>query len=319
MVLVTAADDRYAMHLAVMLYSGIVHLTGDATIFVLDGGIRKSNWRRLEDIVESASRTDVKLVRLQPAADRLTGVQPKGHVSQAAFLRLLMADMLPNAVHKVVYLDADMVIERDLRDLWTVSLAGHCIGAVQDFSIPLIGDGITHPEVVGVDPSAPYFNSGVLLIDLQQWREEDIGHKALWYTREVEERKLSDQEALNIVLCNNWQSLHRRWNVPPHMLNLAYWSYLKRRGEAERREASVPVPPAIIHFVGQRKPWRYGIRVAWEDRYFYYLHHSGWFKHRIAYRTWQLGRYLAHKRQKAQERYRAVDQRLRPLIEYAGR
>lgn len=180
-----------------------------------------------------------------------------GRPSVATYRRLQLADWLP-AIDRLIYLDADLIVRRDLQDLWAEDLNGLPIGAVMDPWMPTIPG--TCEEF-----SQGYFNAGVLLFDLALWRRERLTDSCL---AEIERRQgrasasggnalgyRCDQTPLNAVLNGRWKSLPPKWNATAYLTpRLAAQLSIP---SAELREALED--PAIFHFLGAHKPWVEGL------------------------------------------------------------
>ncbi|MGH7426947.1 MAG: glycosyltransferase, partial [Candidatus Methylomirabilaceae bacterium] len=76
-------------------------------------------------------------------------------------------EILPNRVEKAIYLDSDLVVHGNIAELWGVGLGGKPLLAVQDEGARTVGSpwGLRNYSELGLDPSAMYFNSGVLVFD----------------------------------------------------------------------------------------------------------------------------------------------------------
>ena len=153
--------------------------------------------------------------------------------------RLMLAGLLPAEVKRVIYLDCDMMVRDPIEALYEWDLEGRPLAAVRD-SI--------HPFIVGkrdmrqnrdlFDTADPYFNSGLLLIDLAAWRDMDIaGAVRAFAARGIMSRLYYDQDMLNLIFCNNWLSLPWRWNT------------------IDAHAAHEGLNPAILHYTGVNKPW----------------------------------------------------------------
>ena len=156
------------------------------------------------------------------------------HITNATFLRLYISELLPNDVEKALYLDIDILINTNLENLFCLN-----------FSTPICA-AINVPDSLGRGEhleghNAPYFNSGVLLINMNSWRKMNL----LEHFVKVGSQKefpYVDQDILNIVFRNNWTRLGREFN------------YLHLYGSGEN-DQSYSAFPAIIHFAGN-KPWQ---------------------------------------------------------------
>jgi lipopolysaccharide biosynthesis glycosyltransferase len=153
------------------------------------------------------------------------------------YFRLLAPCILPQCT-KAIYLDVDTLVLENLLPLWTLDLDGKTVAAVQD-SIPCVSEAIGNWKELNLDPYAPYFNSGVLLIDLESWRAKGISQQALSLCQRYSQHLLAqqkwpqyDQYGLNVALHKNWKELEKAWNYGTDLL---------------------PEKANIIHFVGNGK------------------------------------------------------------------
>jgi lipopolysaccharide biosynthesis glycosyltransferase len=200
--------------------------------------------------------------------------------SHAAYLRLLIPQLLP-AVDRVIYLDSDLIVERDLSELWEAGFDDHAALAVPDYLYPCVssvdwaGDTYT---TCGVAPGAPYCNTGVLVMNLERWRQNDIGERALEYIRRFPQFiRWAEQDGINAVLGGEWGLLDDRWNVMTSGVNC--YGRLSTLSTLERRTAQEQLlrDPFILHFSGPIKPWRFAQRGRCHSRFFDYLLRSRWF------------------------------------------
>lgn len=166
--------------------------------------------------------------------------------SLEAYLPLCLANSLPD-LDRVLFLDADMLCLDDLRTVWNAELGGRVAGAVPDQAIPTFASarGVKVWKKLGLDPGQSYFNAGLMLLDLNRWRELDVTAAALDHLRSHPVDFLH-QEALNVVLRNDWQPLELRWNVIASLYQRRY-SPAALRGLAR---------PGLVHYAGRFKPWR---------------------------------------------------------------
>lgn len=157
----------------------------------------------------------------------------------ASYGRLLMHELLPAAISRVLYVDGDTLVDIDVAELAAIDLGGAPVGAVLDIGRVLVGRGEEARVRLGLGPDGDYFNSGVLVIDWAAWRRELIGARCVEALRTAPERfTQGDQCALNMVLAGRWKALPWHWNLQPAAMQFD-----------DRARA-------IRHFLGGRKPWR---------------------------------------------------------------
>ena len=175
----------------------------------------------------------------------------------ANFYRLFFPILISDTINKVIYLDTDIVVIGDLATLYNTNVEAVPFAAVLDPAKEIRVDlGIREPN--------SYFNSGVLLMNLDNWREQKISEKALQFVSQYPEKCIYvDQCALNAVSINNWIRLDSRFNVMgqyvPVIKKKYYKDFLKDK--------------VIIHF-NIRKPWDRLCQMRLKYLYYYYYHKS---------------------------------------------
>lgn len=280
--IVLATDDGFAMPTA----TAIASLAASAApgrlldIYVLDGGMAPAVARRLRKALEhterSSERRNVRVrSRILTAELSATEALPRHRrISRSTYLRLLVGDLLPKEVSRALYVDGDTLILRDLAALFAFDLGEAPAGAAVSAGSPKYGNGRRPWAQLGIDPETPYVNAGVLLIDLERWRAENIGRAVLVDVAEHQSLyRWMDQDALNSVLANRWALLPPEWN-------------LQLGSKACRRNPPSPETIGICHFTGIFKPWKPdyarsftlgaedpGFRTAWLQA----ARKSGWF------------------------------------------
>jgi lipopolysaccharide biosynthesis glycosyltransferase len=275
-VLVTSADDAYALPLAVMVRSALDRLdpARRLRLFVLDGGVTvRSRARVLRSW--DARRVATTWVPLDPRS--VEHLPLRDHLSGVAYQRLFLAELLPASFDRVLYVDADALVLADLARLWDEPLDDLLALAVQDVSTPWIdgerapphADGaprrclrarpIANYAALGLTAAAAYFNSGVLVLPLARWRAEGVGERLARCVRDNAEWLWSvDQYALNVVLAGRWRALDLRWNA---QIFLHFYRSWRESPFDEAAFRSASEAPWIVHYVGDRKPWQLGIEL----------------------------------------------------------
>jgi len=163
-----------------------------------------------------------------------------------AYLPLSLADSLPH-LERVLFLDADMLCLSDPRPLWETDLGGAVLGAVTDLAIPTFASprGVRCWRQLGCPSRQPYFNAGVMLVDLKRWRSGCVTARALEYLS-CHPVHFLHQEALNVVLRECWLPLAPKWNVISSLYQRRY----------SPPALSRLTRPALVHFAGRFKPWQ---------------------------------------------------------------
>jgi len=186
-----------------------------------------------------------------------------------SWVRTVLTDALPD-VDRVVYLDADTLVRHSVLPLWT-ALDGAPIAAVTNTTEPAMYEYV---QSLGLSDPAEYFNAGVLVMDLAQWREEGVIERITALSRERPLRWY-DQDALNVVFAGRWRRLHPRWNA---MNSLWFWTEHARRIFTDDELDTARANPAIAHFEGPHvvKPWHYLSRHPFREEYRAALAKTAW-------------------------------------------
>ena len=168
------------------------------------------------------------------------------HISNTTYARFLIPRIFSAAVSRVLYLDADLLVMDALGPLLETDLEGKVVGAVLDGLLDsALKSGASGCE--GVPLVRDYFNAGVLLIDLNQWREKQISERALEYLARHPQSPYSDQDALNVACDKLWKKLDHSWNFQGHI-----HTRVSDLLQGQR--------PGIVHFVTSSKPWVASVR-----------------------------------------------------------
>lgn len=272
-VVVCSATDRFVPGLTVTVRSLIDNMAEDRRLelTILDGGIRSSRKQR---ILDSWNLDRVRVEWIKPPTSRLRRLVIYDHFGVVAYFRILIPDLLPGSVHRAIYLDCDTLVLDDVGKLWDSDLRGRCLGAVQDLFLPRLEIGLRRHRSLGLPGRAKYFNSGVLVMDLDRWRSGNIGEKVLDHIeRNREYIRFPDQDGLNAVLAGKWTEIDVRWNSPLHVLMFRSW---KSSPYDRKTYFDLLSRPAVVHFTGGPKPWQPGCQHPRKFLFLHYLDRTRW-------------------------------------------
>ena len=273
-------DDTFIPQTAASCASVLENNTGsrDICFYIMALHVSAENREALTRFVNSRSSSMRKRsVRFIDLADmesyfdfpfEITGWNP------IVLARLLAGQLLPPQIDRILYLDADTIVRADLRPLYETDLMGCPLGACIE---PTCDPG--RKAALGLR-HMPYYNAGVLLIDLKAWRAQKAGEQVITFYREMGGKLFAnDQDAINGALRGKIRTLSPTWNY--------HNTYDLYRYRLLRKYCDYPVPsraeiriirrdPAIIHFLGEDRPWRAGCTHRFRGEYRHYLSLTPW-------------------------------------------
>ena len=258
-------DPAFYQHLAVALVSMLendrgsqfdVHLATSATDARLEARLQRS----------IAGYGSVALTIHRVCLDSYAHFFVSSHITLESYLRILAADLLGDDIGKILYLDCDLVVLDSLRELWETDIGGHSLAAAPDLY------GGFRREALGMPAESAYVNAGVLLLNLARWRRERIAERLARFIEDHGELTFHDQDAINAVLHGSIRLLNRRWNVQAQMFRATR----RAVGDAFAAIREACRNPAIVHYAGPEKPWRFRVSVAQRRCYFRYLSLTDW-------------------------------------------
>jgi lipopolysaccharide biosynthesis glycosyltransferase len=245
------ADSNYLMNLAVALHSLSKNAEEEVTIHLFVTTLKSEVVDRLRACIPS-SNVSLRIYPLDLSkVNNIAGLLPK-HVNQVAYYRIFLAEILTE-VDKLIYLDSDVLILNSLDELWNEDISSTGIGAVRDDSVFYLGDpeGVAYCQELGVDEHVPYFNNGILLLDLEHWRELKISSKIIRFIVDDNMRTgCSDQAGMNAIFAGSWTALPLCWNVQSNYFYTHNWP---EHISSEKIKQAID-KPNIIHFTGPHKP-----------------------------------------------------------------
>ena len=204
-----ASDENYLRHAAASMVSLCEHTPPEAELrfHLLSMGVSSQGAQRLRDTLAPYGR-ELCLWELGDLRKWFDfSVNSRGF-ALSTLARLFVGRVLPEDVHRVLYLDCDTLPLEDLSALEQFDLKGCPLAMAQE---PTARH--SRKRELGLTPEQPYFNAGVLLIDLDRWRAEGTEKTVLDYYREKGGALLApDQDALNGALAGHICPLPPRYN-----------------------------------------------------------------------------------------------------------
>lgn len=244
-----ATDNNFAPYCGIMLTSLFENnLDSRFEVYVLaNGDILESHKRKFNDLGQKyGSRITWMTVDESKVEAFPTHIR---RITRPTYYRLFAAELLPQDLDRVIYLDCDLLVVGDIKPLWEIDLTGNALACVTDS----LEKGI---ERLGYPKSEGYFNAGVLVLNLQYWRENGVGAKLTSHAMNHRaDLKMMDQDILNGVL-------HAQKVLLPPRFNFQTFFFATDRrlnySDAFRISLSQESDSVVIvHYVGNEKPWNF--------------------------------------------------------------
>lgn len=210
-------------------------------------------------------------------------VPAKGNLSVETYYRILALDLLPKQLHKILYLDADMIVKGNIEELFATDLTGYPLAACEDMNAHV--GRVDVRTATGIPEESAYFNAGCLLFNLDYFREKELGSKIV--TRiynECNKYPYLDQDILNSEFYKNVKIIPwSLYNLQPILcmidlyaiaygkISLATYNDMNNRKEDFDRQykdiTDIIIERAkIIHYISDSKPWKH------RDEEMYFVH-----------------------------------------------
>ena len=240
-------DENYTKPLKVLLYSIYQNNPGESfRIWIVNEDIPT------EKILEIKKLTDLynwELYDEKVSSDFFSDAPTIERYPKEMYYRLLSGEILPKHITKVLYLDPDILVINPLRQLWETDLEGNMIAAASHTGITGITKDINN---IRLGTTHSYFNSGIMLIDLDKARElihmKDISEALNKYSIQL---ILPDQDLINLLYGYYIKEVPEElWNYDTRK----YLSYFTK-SLSEHDIHWVMKNTSILHFCGRPKPW----------------------------------------------------------------
>ncbi|MCP3966861.1 MAG: glycosyltransferase family 8 protein [Lentisphaerae bacterium] len=264
-------DKNYVQHAAVMLCS-LFENNKDASfnVYILTEA-EENITKTFFDFVNSYGHK-VSIILID--TDEIKKLPLRFNHTHAVYYRMFLPDLLPRELDKVIYFDTDIAINGNISELWEIDLGGNHLAAITN-PMRTKAELRQLKEVIQVR-DGEYFNSGVLVLNLNKLRDERFSKKCfIWAKNNFNKIMYCDQDVMNAVVAGNWLSLPLKYNlghamIEPYLFLNTYWT---KHEVLEARKA-----PVIIHYIGPCKAWHYKCRYKYKyiNKYFEYIKKTPW-------------------------------------------
>lgn len=234
-----ASDKNYLPYLSVAIISLIEKANNEDAykIYVLSPDLVDSDFAEID---KKGKDIQIRVVDIKEKIETIRAyARLRDYYSLSIYSRLFIPEMFSN-YKKVIYVDSDIVLNSDIANLFNIDIGNNLLGAVADETVQNNEQFIDYiKKIIGVDEEH-YFNSGVLVMNLDKFRELDIEHHFYeWLSSDATNTVAPDQDYLNMFCKGNVTYLEKGWDKMP----------LGEKLEDEKLY--------LIHYNMFMKPWKY--------------------------------------------------------------
>jgi lipopolysaccharide biosynthesis glycosyltransferase len=243
--IVFCADGKFISHAMTTMLS-VLKTNQDYSFkfYLLGNELGESQKKAISKTVESLGSA-FEFIKLDN--DAFENFPTPHHFSIASYYRLLIPELIPSK--KAIYLDADIIMVSSMTEFLKIDLENKVLAAVADPIYKWKSD-------LGMRDSATYFNSGVMLINLDLWKKLDITKKAFdFIAKHPDKIRFVDQCALNRVIDGEYLELTPRFNQQAILYREGF-NFGETTWTSKQIKEAVD-SPILIHYTGSSKPWEY--------------------------------------------------------------
>ncbi len=271
-------NDKYAPYCGVSITSLFVN-NKDADVirvFILDDEIKEENKVKFDALVKKYGR-EINFIPTSDLVEKMKklGIAPyRG--SYTANFKMFISEFIPDDADKLLYIDSDTIVDGNLGELFSLDLKGKPIGMCMD---SVVG---AYKTCIGLNAEDKYYNSGVLLFDVNEWKAQQRSEKIVEHTKTVRAHyPAPDQDLINLTVKEDIVLLPIKYNMEPAVYMFKLKNYLKTfnhpyysKKEIEDGKKDV----AIYHFfrVMGEFPWHRNNMHPFNDLFDKYLAISPW-------------------------------------------
>lgn len=255
--LLFAVDDNYVPFLMTAIKSIADHSSNNYTydITIINEGLKEQSKKNIKNVTQRKNFV-IHFFNISLIMNSMSlKFDLRDYYTLTIYYRLFFPNLFP-LKRKALYLDCDLVVNDDIANLYFTDLKDNLLGAVQDASVQLYPEFGTYVNKVLRLEKEKYFNSGVLLMNLEKLREFNLEGKVNKLLKKVRYKVAPDQDILNLLCKDRILYLDNAYNVMP------------------LPDGEVFDNPKIIHYNLMFKPWNLkGIR--YEEYFWEYAHKVG--------------------------------------------
>lgn len=235
-------NDRYAEYISVSIKGLLENNSSPLAIHILSDYVSEKNAHYLRNIVGLYPNATLEIMIVDDS--KLRGLKDTWTIY--TWYRVLLPEILDTDVHRVLYLDADVLVSGNIEELFLLDMTDKAIAGTIDFQ----SKDISTYQRCGYEAEKEYVCAGVMLMNLDYWRMHDIANKVVVWGRENNDRiQFPDQDAINYICRDVKLLLPLKYDIVDGFFQDDY--YYQNYPQELRECVESPI---IIHYAGQA-PW----------------------------------------------------------------
>ena len=275
-----ATDEHYAEIMAVSIQSMIETNTWEKIHFyIVEDSISEDSKSKLVNMIERSGNQVTFIPK--PDIRGMLGVELKTlRWSDSAYSRLFLKELfgVENKIEKILYMDCDTLIVDTLQELWETDVSDYLGAACLECMSNM------HKRIIGAKPKDNYINTGMLLLNVKRWIEEDIQTLTAQFIKKYKGKtEYVDQGVINGTVSNRFKLVSPRYNLTCLAYDFSYEEmqiYRKPHFGYTKEEWNEAVEkPAVVHFTTSFlsiRPWFEGSKHPYAVRWKKVHERSAW-------------------------------------------
>ena len=256
-----ATDNNYVYGTVVAMTSALENKNENSYLkfyIMVSGTVSEENKNRMKALQNHYKNCSIELIDMK---DKFNNTYiTAGHITTPTYYRLCLSSLLPEH-DKILYLDGDIIVRRDLWEFYNIDISDYYIGGIKDYALIAWSRGgvVDYPKRLGVKDINQYINAGILSMNLQKIRKDNLEQKFSDYLPTLKSRNLylNDQDVLNATCYDKIKFLSPEYNAMQHFEHLFSFENMPTLVDCydwqEWKKACVD--PTIVHYSSPNKPW----------------------------------------------------------------
>ena len=243
--------------------------------YLMSLNISDENKKKLKKYIKKYKNRSIEIIELNDMKDHFSFEFDTSGWNPIVLARLLLDKLLPKDIDRVLYLDGDTIVRGSLKELYELDLDNYSIAASVE---PTVSKKIKRN--LGLE-KYPYYNAGVLLVNMKHWRKNKTGSKIIEYYKEHNGKLFAnDQDAINGSVNDYILTISPKYNFCNIYYQYSY-KYMKKLMKpvpyiTEEEYKDAVKNPVIVHYLGEERPWRKGNKHRYRNDYTKYLDMTPW-------------------------------------------